>query len=326
MRLARLSCCCVSVLAAMVTFPGLEMAGYCQVVPAATGSATFTSAGTAAGAVATISASAPAPKINGINFSLQSSSQHSSVTGWYSLLTPDLSYRFNQHFSFDTSVPYYITYQNYVQVKSGTTTTDLLERTSQLLGDTTASGHYETDLGDFSASLSASGAFPTGNQRFGLTANTPTYNVTGHVDYSIGPFSPDVEIGEGNSSSLVNRGVKKGYTAVGPLANFQAGSSIDLPFKSSLDLEAYEDLPLGNQNVYGTVTRVNKKGKTVTRQVLTGTGVAEDNGFNSGLDVPILPHLTLACTYERSLIQSTDVVGIALTWTARVPSKQTSTH
>jgi len=218
-------------------------------------------------------ATAPVPQLKGFNFTLNSTSQHSSVTGWSSMLTPDLSFRFDKHFSLDVNVPYYLDIQNFVQTTVKKVTTYPLEQSGNLIGDTGISGHFNIGAGDFGYGLNASGSFPTGDSKFGLTANAATYNVTNHLEYSLGRFNPDIEAGEGNSSSLVNHGVKKSYTAVGPIANFQAGGSIDLPFKSSLDLEAYEALPLGNQDVYGTVTKTNKKGKTVAKQTLEGTGV-----------------------------------------------------
>lgn len=285
-----------------------------QVVPAASGS----SPASLSKSAATSASGQSAHPVIGPNISLESSTQHSSVTGWYSLLTPTLSYRFNPHISLNASVPYYLTDQNYVPVKSGGTTTYELKRKDSLLGDTSVSGQYAGNWSDFSATLTATGAFPTGDSRFGLSANTPTYNVTGHAEYSLGWFTPDIEVGQGNSSNLTHRALKKGYTAVGPLANFQAGASIDLPKNISFESDAYEDLPIGNQNIYGTVTRINKKGKTVTRQVLEGTGVAEDNGINTELDIDLPAHLQLEATYERSFIQATDTVGIGLTWTARV--------
>jgi hypothetical protein len=188
-----------------------------------------------------------------------------------------------------------------------------------LLGDTITVGTYELPHNNLNYEATASVGFPTGDSRFGLSANTETYNITNHLDYVIGPFDPDIEIGEGNSSNLVNRVVKKPYVAVGPLANFQAGSSVDLPLGLNLDIEAYEELPIGNQNVYGTVTRKNKKGKSVTTQVLEGEGAVEDNGINTELDLPIGTHLMLTGTYERSLRQDLDTAAVGITWVLRKP-------
>ncbi len=257
--------------------------------------------------------------VNGLNFILDETGQHNSATGWSVVMTPALSLRFNRHFSLSGSVPWYSTINAFVPVKVNGKSVDELRTGNNLLGDTTLAATYELSHTHLNDTATASGGFPTGNVRFGLSADTETYNVTNHVDYQIGPFDPDIEIGEGDSSSLVNKAVKKPYVAVGPLANFQAGSSIDLPLGLNLDLEAYEELPIGDQKVYGNVKRKNKKGKTVTVQVLEGAGAAEDNGAFAELDLPIGTHLMLTGTYERSLRQSLDTAAVGLTWVLRKP-------
>jgi hypothetical protein len=260
------------------------------------------------------------PPAMGINFSLDVTAQHSSVTGWSNVWTPDLSYRFNSHFSVDLSFPWFLSDKAYVPVTVKGVTTNPLEQAHNVIGDTTASVNYELTHGDFGYFAVVTVGFPTGNSLYGLSANTATYNLTNHYEYSIGPFAPDVEFGEGNSSSLVNQDIKKAYTAVGPLANFQAGTWIDLPWKIGLDLEAYEALPIGNQNIYGTVTKTTK-GKRTTTTTLKSTGVAEDNGFTSELDIPIAPHFVLSGAYDRSLRQHDDIVTISIAYTLRLPKK-----
>ncbi len=85
-----------------------------------------------------------------------------------------------------------------------------------------------------------------------------------------------------------------------------------------LDMEAYEALPIGDQRIYGTITRRKK-----TFQVLEGTGVAEDNGFNVSLLVPLLRHVSLLGFYTRSLRQHEDAVGFSFTYVMRVGPKKT---
>jgi hypothetical protein len=257
--------------------------------------------------------------VNGFNFMLDQTGQHNSATGWAYIITPDLSFRFNRHFSVSALVPWYAMLNAFVPKTVDGVKTYPLTEGKNLLGDTITVGTYELPHNNLNYEATASVGFPTGDSRFGLSANTETYNITNHLDYVIGPFDPDIEIGEGNSSNLVNRVVKKPYVAVGPLANFQAGSSVDLPLGLNLDIEAYEELPIGNQNVYGTVTRKNKKGKSVTTQVLEGEGAVEDNGINTELDLPIGTHLMLTGTYERSLRQDLDTAAVGITWVLRKP-------
>ncbi len=257
--------------------------------------------------------------VRGFNFILDETGQHNSATGWADIVTPDLSFRFTRHFSVSELVPWYATVNAFVPLTVNGVRTFPLKTGRNLPGDATTTATLEFPHNRLDYLATAAVGLPTGNVRFGLSANAKTYNITNHVDYTIGPFDPDIEIGEGDSSSLVNRAVKKSYVAVGPLANFQAGTSVDLPFTLNLDLEAYEELPIGNQNVYGTVTRKNKKGKTVTVQVLEGEGAAEDNGIISELDLPIGLHLMVTGTYERSFRQDLDTASVGITWVARKP-------
>jgi hypothetical protein len=255
------------------------------------------------------------PVVKGFNFLLSSSSQYDDVNGWSSELSPLLSFRINRYFSLDTGLPFYIAVN--AQVTKGTKAAPVyVEETAHgVIGDTAISGHFDIDGSWLSYSFTATGAFPTGNAQYSLSANTETYAVNNHFEHSIGIFTPDIELGEGNSSSLSGSKVRKSYVAVGPLAMFQAGTSIDLPHMMSVDLESYEDMPIGNQDVYGKVK--NKKGKTVT--VLEGTGVAEDNGFNASFSIQANPHFGISAFYNRSLRQYDNTTGFSLTYTMRAP-------
>lgn len=258
-------------------------------------------------------------EVMGVNFSINEAEQHSSLTGWADIVTSDLSFRFNPHLAIGLSTPWFPTFSNYVKEKTNGVVTYPFETGKNLLGDTTFAGKYHQDLGDFDDDISGMIGLPTGNYKFGLTANKLTYNVTDHLEYSIGPFSPDIEVGEGNSTNLTHHAASKSYTAVGQIANFQAGTNIDFTHGVGLDLEGYEYMPLGNQIVYGTISKVGKNGKPKTKQILEGPGMAEDNGINAGLDIPFLRHYTLSASYERSFIQGTDILDLSVNWVMRVP-------
>lgn len=267
--------------------------------------------------------SAPEP-VKGFNFTYTSLTAHSSLTGWSEVWTPDLSFRFGKHYAFEVNVPWYLSIKNFVAVTTKGATTYPIRQTSNVMGDTTIAAHLDFPRGKFAENFVASGSFPTGNVQFGLSSRTETYNLTNHMEYAIGRFTPDIEIGEGDASSLAQRDVKTSFITVGPLMNFQAGSYIDLWRGAGFDLEAYENLPMGNQKVYGTVIVTGKNGKKTTKQVLEGTGVAEDNGFNSALYLPCGPHFTLVGNYDRSLIQHIDTASMGFVWTLRVPKRTVS--
>jgi hypothetical protein len=257
--------------------------------------------------------------VMGFNVSLDTTGQHNSATGWSQIVTPDISYRFNKHLSLSAGVPWYLHVNAFVPTKVGAATTYPLTSGTNLFGDSNLAAHIEASHENFNYLFVATVGFDTGNSQYGLSSKTTTYNFTNHFEYQFGRFIPDIELGEGDSTTLADQSVRRAYTAVGPLAAFQAGTVVELPWNINLELEAFEELPIGNQNVYGTVTRKGKKGKITTRQVLEGTGAAEDNGFNTELDVPIGSHLRLSGSYNRSLRQAVDTTSVGLTWTMRAP-------
>jgi hypothetical protein len=261
---------------------------------------------------------AEAPLVKGLNFTLTTSSQHDSWTGWSNVLEPNLSYRFNDHFAVDVDVPYYTRVNAYIPTTTGRVTTTTLKTSSGLLGDTVMSGEFDWDFKSFWYTGSVSMGVPTGDSELGLTANQVTYNVNNHFERTMGKFTPNVEVGIGNSSSLDNSNSRKTYVAVGPAGFFQAGTMVDVPLGMTFEADAYESLPIGDQRVFGTITR---KGKTV--QVLEGMGAAEDNGFSTSLLTPLGRHLSLVGYYTRSLRQHVDTVGFSFSYVLRAPKEKT---
>jgi hypothetical protein len=260
---------------------------------------------------------AAVPLVKGFNFILTTSSQHDSPTGWSNVLEPNLSYRFNEHFAVDIGVPFYTRVNAFVPTTVKGKPTTELETSSGLLGDTVMSGQFDYDFKSFWYAGSASMGVPTGDSELGLTANQVTYNVNNHFERTFGRYTPNVEVGIGNSSTLDSSISRKTYVAVGPSGFFEAGTMVDLPLRLMLDMEAYESLPIGDQRVFGTITR---KGKTV--QVLEGTGAAEDNGFTTSLLSPLGRHLSLMGYYTRSLRQHYDTVGFSFMYTVRIPKEK----
>ena len=70
-------------------------------------------------------------------------------------------------------------------------------------------------------------ACPQGNVNDGLGAGQVTYNINNHFETSFFRFTPDVELGFGDTSNLVEQRVLKSYITVGPMAHFQAGTAVD---------------------------------------------------------------------------------------------------
>jgi hypothetical protein len=272
-------------------------------------------------------ASGIVPYRRGFNGTLVTTSQHDSAGGWASFLTPFLAFRFNRHFSVFATVPVY-SYINIYTLLSTTPATKTqpaidnygFRKRNFLLGDTTLSGQYETHFRPFDYSLTTTLGTPIGDDDNGLGAGQPTYNFNNHFERPVGDrFTPELELGIGNSPNLVDSRVRKTYTDVGTNAHFQAGFAMQLPFKMSFETQAFEELPLSTQTFTSTTTN-GKKGKELkTITTTTNKSAGEDNGFINTLDIPLNPHLTLSGFYNRSLRNRIDTAGFSLTFLLKTP-------
>lgn len=271
------------------------------------------------------------PEQGGYNFSLISSSQHDSGAGWSSILTPVAAFRFNRHLSFDFAAPAYIYFLANVNTGTAANPVYTLEAKHFVMGDSTLAGHVGLDGDIVSYSLTAATGMPTGNDTYGLTAGQFTYSLNNHFDLSVGRFSPDIELGLSDTSTLVNQRVSRSrsFSTTGKLAHFQAGTSVDLPKRCSFEADFYEDLPIGSQLVFGStkgkggvIGRGKRAGngngaassKTTTA---TSSGAAEDNGINLSFDVPVNPHIVFSGLYSYSIRQQDRTAGFSLTYLLR---------
>jgi len=256
------------------------------------------------------------PATRGFNASVGTSSQHDSSNGWSSILTPNAAYRFNKHLSVDAGVAIY----TYISIDSdyGTAAKPAYSYAVQggVFGDTTLSFQGDADFSRFGYSGTFSLGLPSGNTGYGLGAGQVTYNINNHFEKDIGRFTPDVELGFGDASGLVEQRVLKSYVAVGPLAHFQAGTSVYLPWNLTFEADAYEELPLDKNIVYSTTGKGKKKITTSTNE-----DPSEDNGFITSLDIPLSRHVTLSGFYNRSLRDHDDVGGFSFTFLLRPPPR-----
>jgi len=257
------------------------------------------------------------PYAKGFNASLATSSQHDASSGWSSLFTPNVAYRLNRYLSADASIPIYAYVNVYTNV--GTAAKPVYSYLSKngAVGDTSLNVHGDVNFWTIDYDGTISLGLPSGNTAYGLGAGQATFNVNNHFEKAFDFFTPDIELGYGDSSSLVNQAIRKDYVAVGPQAHFQAGATFDLPFNMSFEAEAYEELPLATDLVYSTTGKGKKKKTTATN-----IGPAEDNGFTTNLDIPIQRHITLSGFYSRSLRDHDDVAGFSLTFLLKAPPKE----
>ncbi|WP_263419674.1 hypothetical protein [Terriglobus albidus] len=258
------------------------------------------------------------PDRNVLTFSLISSSIHNSVLGWTQMTTPVVAYRFNRHWSVDLSVPAFFSLHSYV---ASSTTTYKLETLRHLVGDTAIATRYTTDFGRaFTYTGSATMSLPTGADSYGLGNGQVTYNFNHRVDYSTHwAAAPFIETGIGDTSSLIDREIQRTYTTIGHIAHFQAGSQFLLPLRSAFTVSAYENLPIGDQKIYRPV-RVNHA--WVERAV--GVSLAEDNGIDTIVEVPVNRNVIVSGFYSRSLRLKYDTTGVSVTFSLRNPFKRGS--
>jgi hypothetical protein len=272
------------------------------------------------------------PLTKGFNASFVTTSQHDSASGWSSLMTPNIAYRFDKHFSLNVGLPVY----NYIDVDIVTpaktvkgvviesTTTLVTEHL--LLGDTTLNGGFDAHSKRLDYNLSATLGMPTGDDANGLGAGQFTYSFINHFEHSYNDYlTPNIELGIDDSPNLADERVRKSYTDVGTNAHFQAGFSFSLPFDINFETNAYEELPLSGQTVT-SVTTNGKKGKQLRFIKTTSQeGIGEDNGFENTLDIPLSGHVTLSGFYNRSLRDKIDTAGFSFTFLLRGPPRKKKT-
>ena len=247
--------------------------------------------------------------LHGWNAGVTVSGVHDSVTGWATLVAPAAGYSFNDIFSIDATIPIYM----YRLADSRSThprpDARLVTQRGEL-GDIVFGLHAQFIPRLFQYQVTGAFTAPTGDEAYGLTTGRVTFDINNHFERSFGRITPNLELGGGDSTTLVNRTVTKNYTSLGPLAHFQIGLGIDLFRGMSFESDAYEQLPIGDQKIYGP----SRNGKAT---VVTGHNVTEDNGFTNSLDIPLGGNLTISGYYSRSLRIHTDTAAIGITYVLR---------
>lgn len=314
-------------------FPGLVgillfagMSASSQTVASSTPTAPLATSSAAVTFPAASKPASPATSAAGWNFAVTEGVEHDSSTGWSDIVTPDLSLHPGPHASLDASIPWYPSLAAYVSTTANGVTTTTLTQAHNIFGDATVAAHLVGNSGNLTLTGGAAVGFATGDRSLGVSAGQTTYHIGTRAEDSLGIFTPDIEAGIGNSSTFANRSVLKSYTAVGEIANFQTGTSIDLPKQISLDLQAYEAMPVQLATVFGTINRRGNSSHAGGRKTVQGSSTtsAEDNGFTAGFSFPVARRLAFSMDYEHSLIQAEDIVGISLTWVLHAPRRAES--
>ena len=256
------------------------------------------------------------PFLRAFSTSLTTTSQHNSSSGWSSIFYHSLAWRPNQHVSVDVAVPAYVYMEIYDNV--GTAAKPVYAFRPQrraAWGDTVINMEGDLPLKSFNYSGIFSLGLPSGNISNGISAGQVTYSFNNWLEKSVGRFTPNLALGYGDTSSLINQGVLRNYVAVGPMAHFQAGTSMAVTRGISFSAAAYEELPLATDLIFSTTTKGKKK-----IIITTNEDPGEDNGFLTSLTVPLAPHLIMTGFYNRSLRDHTDIAGFSFTLVGR-PSR-----
>ena len=274
------------------------------------------------------------PYRSGFNASVITSSQYDTVTGWANVLTPSLAYRFNRYLSADVATPLFLYLRSQHTVDTSMPGTSMPGQPPSSIrltdirhgvpGDTVMAAHFTSKhfemgkAGSFGNTLTGSLSAPTGSSEDGIGAGKMTYNFTDHMQ-SDALLSPYLDVGIGTTSRLENQRLQRSQTSRGDLLNLGAGVSLALPRAATIYLEAYEQLPLGAQPVSQTDPRSGRPGQAT---VQTSSGLAEDNGLNLSVDIPVAPHVMWSGFYSHGFRLHEDTVGFAFTFLLRNPPRQ----
>ncbi len=249
------------------------------------------------------------PALHGWNAGVTISGVHESTTGWATILTPAIDYSFNDIFSVDATIPIYMFRLADSRSTHPRPDAKLVARRGEP-GDIVFGLHAQFISRLFQYQLNGLVTAPTGDEAYGLSTGRVTFDISNRFERTYRRITPSVELGGGDSTYLVNRIVNKNYTSLGPLAHFQIGLSVELNRGISFETDAYEQLPIGDQKIYGP----SRKGKAT---VVTGHNVIEDNGFINSLDIPVDSDITFSGYYSRSLRLRYDTAAIGVTYVLR---------
>lgn len=248
----------------------------------------------------------------GFNAGVTYSAVHNSSIGWYTILTPAMSYTFSRRYSADISGSLYL-HRLTENLNPATNSSEHLVVDEASAGDMLF-GFHATFLPKFLLdTISVYLTAPTGDRSVGLGTGKVTFDVSNHTERYFKQLGFLLDLGVGNSSNVSNNLVNQNYSSVGGLAQFQTGAILWLPRHSYFESAAYEELPVGSQTVY----TANSSQGISPQPPLSGATFAEDNGFMTFAGIPLANHLTLSGYYNHSLRRKTDTVSFGITYVIR---------
>ena len=253
----------------------------------------------------------------GFNAGVNYSGAHNSYVGWYSAMTPAVSYAFSSRYSADVSSTVYFK-RKYLATVTGNAANRQWIEEAVGNGDTLFGFHAAFIPGPVEDVATFTLSAPTGDVAAGLGTGHVTFDFTNHVEHFHKQLGMFLDVGAGNSSVVFNNLVDKNYSTLGALAHFMAGAEYWLGNRFFLEGLMYEQLPLGTQTIYTPPTvrgQPTRPGPPTTTS--TSTGANEDNGVTAYLGMPLTGNLTLSGYYSRSLRRHLDTVSFGFTWVLR---------
>ena len=247
--------------------------------------------------------------LRGFNAGLTFSGVHDSSIGWYTVATPAVSYAFSPHYSADASFSIY-PYRLAPSQQTNPPPNQRLIGAVGDLGDTWIGLHANFNPWHLQNTSTAAMTIPTGNRSDDLSTGRVTFDFSNHSERYFGTMGILLDIGGGDSSGLFNRLVSNDYNSLGPIAHFQTGLIFWLPGRTYIQSLAYEQLPIGDQKLYSTLTVPGKPPVSV----VTGRNISEDNGFTTSVGIPLTPNITFSSYYNRSLRLHLDTVSTGITF------------
>lgn len=258
-----------------------------------------------------------------LNAGLTFSGVNAANSGWYTVITPAVSYSLDSHFSADLSFSAYLdrsveteTTMQVSTVPGGNNTpnsvTIMGTRSHNDPGDLMLGMHASFGAEPWRNLFTTSLTFPTGSMEDGLSTGTVTFDFSNRLERTLGAATLMVGVGVGNSAGLVNSLVTRQYDTLGPLSHYQTGVSVWMPRSVYLQMEAYEQLPFGRQTLYVPIRKESQSG-TKTTTTATSFG-ADDFGLTTFVSVPLQSHILLSGYFSRSLRENYNTYSIGTTF------------
>ena len=253
----------------------------------------------------------------GFNAGINYSAVRNTSIGWYSVVTPALSWAFNSHYSADVNTSVYFKRRYTTTTTTGGTTKQTIVDTAEDAGDTLFGLHAAFATRAVEDTVSATISAPTGDVTAGLGAGRVTFDFTNHLERSKGQAGYFLDLGAGNSSYLFNNSVERNSSSQGGLAHFLVGAQGWIADHVFLEQVIYEQLPFGTQTIYAKDEKPPPGQPPPPPGAKVSTGASEDNGLTTYFGVPAGGNVNLSGYYNHSLRQHSNTVSFGVTWVLR---------